>query len=122
MLENSNPVFESSPLFTSIYKNATANAIQLMDEDGYIIEVNDAFTHNFGYTTEDLQGKHIRVLFTEEDQKRQMPGMEIEKVKQHGSCEDRNYTVHKNGTCVWVTGESIFAKDDKGESFIIKFI
>lgn len=122
MLENFDPVFESSPLFGSIYKNSTANAIQLMDEDGYIIEVNDAFTHSFGYTSKDLYGKHIRVLFTEEDQKMQMPEMEIETVKQHGSAVDRNYTVHKDGTCVWVSGESIFAKDDKGKTFIVKFI
>lgn len=122
MLKNSDPVFESSPLFKSIYKNATANAMQLMDEDGYIIEVNQAFTQAFGYSKEDLQGKHTRILFTEEDQRMQMPEMEIEKVKQHGSAADKNYTVHKDGTCVWVSGESICAKDDNGKSFIIKII
>jgi PAS domain S-box-containing protein len=30
--------------------------------------------------------------------------------------------MHKDGTCIWVSGESILAKDKEGRKFIIKFI
>ncbi|MCW3112395.1 MAG: domain S-box protein [Segetibacter sp.] len=120
MFENLAPVINNSPLFKSVFDNATANAVQLMDKDGYILDVNPAFTTAFGYTKEDLHGKHIRVLFTAEDQASQLPEIEIEKVNQHRSAVDRNYTIHKDGSCIWVTGESILAKDDDGNECIIK--
>lgn len=122
MLRNLEPVFENSPLFKYVYENAAINTIILMDEEGYIIDVNEAFTHSFLYTKDDLHGKHARVLFTEEDQKKQMPELEIETVKQHGSAVDKNYIMRKDGSYVWVSGESVFAKDDKGKIFIIKII
>lgn len=116
------PVFINSPLFKSIFENATANAIQFMDEEGYIIHVNHAFTTLFGYTIQDLAGKHTRVLFTEEDQRMKLPELEIEKVNQHKSAIDKNYLVHKDSSCVWVTGEAIMTTDDNGNKFIVKFI
>ncbi|MCW3108651.1 MAG: hypothetical protein JWQ09_3157 [Segetibacter sp.] len=122
MFENLEPALNHSPLFKSVFDNATISAIQIMDTDGFILHVNAAFTHSFGYTKEDLQGKHIKVLFTEEDQAMQMPEREIEKVNQHGFAVDRNYTIHKDGSCIWVSGESVLAKDDEGKEYIIKFL
>ena len=122
MLESFQPVVNNSPLFKSVFDNAAANAIQIMDTDGFILDVNEAFTHAFGYTKEDLQGKHIKVLFTEEDRASQMPEMEIEKVNQHGSAIDRNYVMHKDGSCIWASGESILARDHEGKECLIKFI
>jgi len=122
MIRNLEPVFENSPLFKYVYENAAANNILLMDEEGYIADVNEAFTHSFGYTSNDLRGKHVRVLFTEEDQRKQIPETEIDTVKQQGSADDKNYIVRKDGSCVWVSGESVFAKDAKGKIFIIKVI
>ncbi|HEX8277910.1 MAG TPA: PAS domain-containing sensor histidine kinase [Segetibacter sp.] len=122
MFESFEPVLHHSPLFKSVFDNATINAIQVMDKDGFILQVNTAFTKSFGHTTEDLLGKHSKVLFTEEDQAKQQPEMEIEKVNQHGFAVDKNYTVHKDGSCVWVSGESTLAKDADGKEYIIKFI
>lgn len=122
MIKNLEPVLKNSPLFKSIYENAATNTIALMDEEGYIIDVNEAFTHSFGYTKDDLHGKHGRVLFSEDDQKNQIPEIEIETVKQQGSAGDKNYMMRKDGSCVWVSGESVFAKDNKGKIFIIKVI
>jgi PAS domain S-box-containing protein len=96
--------------------------MQVMDTDGYILHVNEAFTHALGYTNADLRGKHCRVLFTLEDQKMNMPEMEIEKVNQHSTATDRNYIIHKDGTCVWASGESLLARNDDGTTIIIKLI
>jgi PAS domain S-box-containing protein len=122
MFEDVEPLFDKSPLFRSIYENASTNAIQVMDTDGYVVHVNEAFTHAFGYKKEDLFGKHCRILFTPEDQQMKMPEMEIEKVNQHFTATDRNYVVHKDGTCIWASGESLLAKSDDGKTIIIKLI
>lgn len=122
MIENFELVLQRSPLLKSVFDNATINAIQIMDTDGFILQVNTAFTKSFGYTTEDLKGKHCKVLFTDEDQAMEMPEREIEKVNQHGFAVDRNYAIHKDGSCIWVSGESTLTKDEKGNQFIIKFI
>jgi two-component system, chemotaxis family, CheB/CheR fusion protein len=115
-------MLQNNPVLAYIYENAKANAILVMDEDGYILSYNEAFQHSFGYTEDDLCGVHTRVLFTEEDQEALLPEMEIEKVKQHGFALDRNYTVHRDGTCYWVTGESIFTRDQNDRAYIIKLV
>lgn len=122
MFENLEPVLNHSPLFKSVFDNATITAIQIMDTDGFVLHVNTAFTRSFGYTKEDLQGKHCKVLFTEEDRAMQMPEREIEKVNQHGSANDKNYALHKDGTCIWVSGESTLVKDGDGREYIIKIL
>ena len=122
MLENFETILESAPLLKSVFKNASVNAILIMDTEGYILDLNEAFTHSFGYTKEDLFGKHIRILFTEEDQNKRLPEMEIETVNQVYTAMDKSYTLHKDGTCIWATGESILAKDKEGNQFLIKFI
>jgi PAS domain S-box-containing protein len=122
MLEDFETVLENTPILKSIFDNASANAVLVMDTEGYILDLNEAFTHSFGFKKEDLLGKHTRVLFTEEDQNRRMPEIEIEKVNQVFTAIDKNYTMHKDGSCIWVSGESILAKDKEGKRFIIKFI
>ncbi|HEX8356374.1 MAG TPA: PAS domain-containing sensor histidine kinase [Segetibacter sp.] len=121
MFEDVEPLLDHSPLFRSIFKNASTNAMQVMDRMGYILDVNTAFTQEFGYTKEDLFGKHTRTLFTEEDQMMKMPELEIERVNQLSTATDRNYVVHKDGSCIWASGESILAKDGD-QTVIIKVI
>lgn len=122
MEEKFTDILKGSPFLKNMFENATINGMQVMDTDGYILHVNEAFQHAFGYTSEDLYGKHFRILFTQEDQKMLLPEMEIERVKQHGSATDRNYVIHKDRSCVWASGESLLAEDEKGQIFIIKII
>lgn len=115
-------ILKTNALLRFIYENAKVNAILVMDADGFILHLNEAFQHSYGYTLDDLSGKHTRVLFTEDDQKRLMPEMEIETVKQHGFAMDRNYIVHRDGACIWTSGESVFTQSENGSAFIIKII
>jgi PAS domain S-box-containing protein len=61
-----------------------------------------------------LFGKHTRLFFTDEDQKLKRPEMEIATVKEQGIAEDNNYLVHKDGSLIWVMGESILIRSDHG--------
>ncbi len=108
--------------FDHIYKNARENSVILMDAKGRILQVNQSFIDAFGYSCEDLQGKHLKILFTSKDKKLKTPEREIETALAQGSKSDNNYMVHKDGTPIWVMGESVKVKNTDGELFIVKII
>ncbi len=110
-----------SPFFKSLYDNARSNSVLLMDADGIILDANRAFTINFGYSIEDIEGHHCRLLFTPEDRARKIPELEIMGVKAENTFMDNNYLLHKEGQPVWVTGESILVKTEP-QSYILKII
>lgn len=112
---------DSSNFYRLTFENTSQNAMIIMDAEGYILQSNKAFEDHFGYTEKDLFGKHTRLFFTDEDQKLKKPEMEIATVKEHGVAEDNNYLVHKDGSLIWVTGESILIQSDKGP-YISKII
>jgi PAS domain S-box-containing protein len=107
--------------FDGIFNNARLNAIIIMNEDGIIDQVNTAFTIAYGYTTEDLKSKHFRLLFPEKDQLTHRPEMELAQTHREGSSGDENYLIHKDGTPIWVTGESILLKTDDA-TCVVKII
>jgi PAS domain S-box-containing protein len=113
---------DTSHFFEAIYANSKQNAILVMGKDGTIQQVNDAFTMAYGYTTEDLREKHFRVLYLEKDQVTRRPEIELNIVFREGSSSDENYLVHKDGTPIWVTGESVLVKEEESQVRIVKII
>jgi PAS domain S-box-containing protein len=116
-----NNKIDSSGFYSAQFANSRQNAMILMDAEGYILKSNKAFEDHFGYSEKDLSGKHTRIFFTMEDQNLKKPEMEISTVKEHGSAEDNNYLVHKDGSLIWVMGESILMDTDN-EIYIAKII
>ena len=114
--------FKSFNYFEALFSETEQNTVLLLDEEGIIVQINTAFTKGFGYTDDEIIGKHFRILFTEEDQKTGMPENELSNVLQKGQCTDNNYLVNKNNTITWVSGESILVKNNKGEISILKLI
>ena len=112
---------DTGNFYENQFNHSKQNAMIIMDSEGYILQSNKAFEDHFGYVPGDLYGKHTRVLFTPEDQKLKKPEMEISTVKEHGVAEDNNYVVHKDGSLVWVMGESILMQHESG-SYISKVI
>jgi PAS domain S-box-containing protein len=108
--------------FDDYYDNAEMNSILIMNCDGRIIEVNKAFTNNFGYDTEDLKGQNFNILFTEENQERNIPKLELDTVMTKGQSHDENYIIDKNGNAIWCTGEAVLVADINGEKYIVKDI
>lgn len=112
--------FETSSFFEYIFENSKHNAIIVMDEGGFIITLNKAFTFFFGYSHRDLAGKNFNVLFLPEDRMKNLPERELQNVKEFGSSEDTNYTVHKNGRLLWVTGESVSVETGNKVKLVVK--
>lgn len=106
--------------FNEIYKNARENSVIIMDAKGYIVQVSRSFTSAFGYTGKDLVGKHFRMLFTPSDRKIKKPEKEVKQVLAEGSKSDNNYLVHKDGTPIWVMGESFSVNNTDEERYLVK--
>ena len=94
----------------------------MMNVKGSILEVNQSFLNAFGYKQSHLVGNNFSMLFTEKDKLARKPQLEIKKALSKGSKSDNNYLVHKDGTPIWVMGESISVKNTEGDKFIIKII
>jgi PAS domain S-box-containing protein len=108
-------------IFDQIFQNARQTAILVMNGEGIVQQVNEAFTTAYGYSPEDLVHKHFRILYLEKDQVTLRPEIELNTTHREGSGSDENYLVHKDGTPIWVTGESILIKTGDGV-FIVKLI
>lgn len=93
-----------------------------MDEHGRMLYINDAFKNAFGFSDEDVIGKHVRMLFTVEDQKALRPELEVTMVKKQGFATDQNYCMHKNGQPIWVSGESVWIENKEEGNCIVKLI
>ena len=103
----------TSTFFNTVFSKAAKNAILILDEEGFILSVNDAFLKSFNYSTDKLIGKHFRMLFTEEARKNKKPEHELEQCKKTGSGNDENYLVCGDGTITWVSGESVYDSENK---------
>jgi PAS domain S-box-containing protein len=112
----------TSLFFKIMFNNAMATSILILNTDGIIIDFNEAFSKTFGYSKEDLIDKNYSILFIEKDINDAVPEIELSRTIRTGSSLDNNYIVHKNGSQLWVHGESIYTKDDKNRGFLIKLI
>jgi PAS domain S-box-containing protein len=113
---------DTSLFFEHYYNNAQVNSIMIMDGEGMVLDINRAFTQNFGYNKEDIRGKNFTTLFIDKDKEDRIPQRELERVLLKGQSHDENYIINKDGHAVWCTGESLLAISKEGENYIIKDI
>ena len=121
--ENSNDAFsyDEFPLFDALYRRSKQNAIIIFNTEGLILEANQQFTKSFGYTREEIIGEKNSKIFTAEDRMRGLPEIELKKTISDGQANDNNYIVHKNGSPIWVSGESVLV-EHSGTRIILKVI
>src|SRR5674476_1057 len=113
---------QSFNYFETLFNNAKENAIIIMDLDGKVKAVNNAFTTCFGYNEIDIVEKNALILFTEEDQKDGLFKKELNTVLREGQSFDNTYLVKKDKTLTWVSGESILVKNNTDSACILKLI
>lgn len=106
----------------SLFDHGKINCVIIMDEHGRMLHVNEAFKNAFGYAEQDLIGRHMRMLFTEQDRQALRPELELVLVKKQGFSTDQNYSMHKNGQPIWVSGESVWVGNKEEGNCIVKVI
>src|SRR4028119_2400448 len=97
----------TSGFFAHYYNNAEVNCIMIMDLDGNVLDVNRAFTANFGYSNEDIRGENFSLLFNEFDKEKGKPQLELDTVAAKGQSHDEAYLMNKEGEPIWCTGEAL---------------
>jgi PAS domain S-box-containing protein len=114
--------FSSFDYYHSLFDHPKANSVLLIDPNGIILDTNRAFLMSFGYEKEDIVGQHFAILFSEGDQKKDLPTRELSTVLDEGQSFDNNYLVNKNKNLTWVSGESLLISNDQHQKCILKII
>lgn len=113
---------KTTTFFDYYYQHAKVNSILIMDPRGNILDVNSAFTENFGYSNEEIKGRNFAILFNDQDISNNKPADELKTALSTGQATDENYVVNKFGTEVWCTGETLLVKTEDGEKYLVKDI
>lgn len=117
------PEMNTAHFFDSIFRTAKKDGMLILNRRGEVQRVNTAFTFAFGYTQGDLEGMHIRMLFTEADQLHARPEEELLLARRDGSASDDAYVMHKDGTALWATGEVYHVRSNELEpEYYIKLV
>ena len=122
LMQENNNFTDHAGIFKTVFENAAVNSFLILDKDGFIKNVNNGFTKNFGYDLKDVKDKNFEILFTEKDRANGLPKKEIRTVLDFGRANDMNYLVKKDETEVWVSGESILIKNEQNEISIVKMV
>jgi PAS domain S-box-containing protein len=67
-IESGQKLFTKEAIFNTLFKNSPSGII-IEDENGYILDVNDALAKTLGYERTELVGKHISILAAGKEQK-----------------------------------------------------
>jgi PAS domain S-box-containing protein len=110
----------TSTFFDDYYHNAVLNCLLIMDDKGIILGTNQAFSNNFGYSNNELNGQNFNVLFNLSHRNQNKPEAELENVLNRGNAFDENYILNKEGKEIWVTGESMLTVTKTGAAYIVK--
>jgi PAS domain S-box-containing protein len=112
----------TTKFFHAYFTQAQVNSILIMNTAGTILDLNPAFTINYGYTLQDLIGQNFSVLFTEQDRADNKPQLELQNCHSNGQSNDDNYVVSKGGLWSWSAGESVLMLSNEQEEYITKNI
>jgi len=87
-----------------LVENAREYAIIILELDGRISSWNSGAQRIFGYTEKEVIGRHIRLLFTPEDQAAGVPENELKTAAQRGQAADDRWQARKDGSRFWANG------------------
>src|SRR5207237_10050914 len=91
-------VRQSEERLRAMIDSALDYAIFTMTADGVVDSWNAGAERMFGYTSEEIVGSHVDVLFTPEDRENGVPGRELDDARRIGRAADERYHVRKNGS------------------------
>ncbi|MEO1969871.1 MAG: GAF domain-containing protein [Sphingomonadaceae bacterium] len=95
-----------------IVENARNYAIFLMNEKGCITAWTKGAQSVFGWEASEVLGRKVDFLFTQEDQDKGKPALEISKAAKAGRAADLRWHVTKDGRHVFIDGQTIALRGD----------
>ncbi len=90
-------------------------AVITLNREGHIVEWSSGAQKIFGYTREQIKGRHFADLFTPEDQAAGRPAQELRNATNRESAEDQRWHMRKDGGRVFLSGTVCTLQNEAGE-------
>ena len=87
-----------------LIERAIDYAIFTITDEGHIDSWNPGADRMFGYGSEEIIGRPVRILFTPEDRADAVPEAELKTARQSGRAMDERWHVRKDGTRLYCSG------------------
>ena len=97
-----------------ILDSAIDYAIIALELDGHILSWNEGARRLFGWTEEDVKGRHWDMLFTDEDRAAGKAREAMDAAMALGTAHHERWHVRKSGDRFWANGEISPLRDDDG--------
>ena len=88
-------------------------AIFMIGVDGEIESWNRGGEALFGYTPDEVVGKHFRLIFPESE--KHLADLELENARKYGVSQLEGWRCRKDGECFWAHGTMTAIRDESGE-------
>ena len=121
MQEKEREVLEQASRYRLLVENLKDYAVFTTDVYGVIDSWNLGATEMFGYSSAEIIGQAINVIFTPEDQAKHAPQYELETAARTGRAEDDRWHVRKDGSRIWVNGVLVALTDETRPNKTIGF-
>ncbi len=92
-------------------------AIFTITPDGTIDSWNSGARRMFGYESDEILGKPVDSIFTEEDRAAGIPGAELERARRDGRAEDERWHQRKDGTRLYCSGVTTVLGESETRGF-----
>ncbi|HEV2707004.1 MAG TPA: CheR family methyltransferase [Pyrinomonadaceae bacterium] len=79
-------------------------AVITLDSEGHIESWNTGAERIFGFTQDEVAGRHTEIIFTREDRRRGIPEKEIQEARERGRASDERWHVRKDSRRVFLSG------------------
>jgi PAS domain S-box-containing protein len=98
-------------LLRLIVESAADFAILATDPKGYVTSWNSGAERLLGYTETEILGKSADIIFTPEDRAAGAPEQERHQALTQGRAIDERWTMRKDGSLFWASGEMMPLRD-----------
>jgi PAS domain S-box-containing protein len=96
-------------------EQGTDHAAVFLDAAGVIVGWMAGAENILGFSAEDAIGRHIALIFTDEDKAKGFPDYELKVAAEDNYCEDSRWHQRKDQTRIWVSGTVSSVKSPGGE-------
>ena len=111
----SKELIESERRFRLMVEGLRDYAFLLLDTEGRVVSSNLGAERIFGYTAEDLSGKHSSILWPEEEIQRSHPEEALQLAAEEGRFEESGWQMTREGRPFWAHVLVTAIHDDTGD-------
>ena len=105
---------ETNNRFRLLVEGVNTHALFTIDLNGCVASWNRGAERLLGYAESEIAGRNFSCLFTPEDIRLNVPGIQMEKARNAGHAEDEGWRIRANGELFWADVNKTALLDDDG--------